>query len=208
MESFYRLSERMDEVAMRFNAVQTALEDAMEENGGELTEETGQMMAELDQLREIASQIEEDFVKFPDEYAAWYKNEEAKRNVIAAERKAVEEEMKKVLARYDARIKAKDSRLEWIKQNIALAMKVHKVETLDKKSRPNAMFSIYFKNSSSIEVNEEMALDAYREAQRKVNEDCPEWLEFVPKIKKGALSKVEDLPFGFERKYSKSLQIL
>ena len=206
MDSFYKLSERLDDVSRRYDSVMAAFETAMEENGGELTEETQQMLAEADELAAIKAQIEEDFIKFPDEYAAWYKNKESKRNMILAERKAYEEEMKRVLAKYDARIKEVERDMEWIKQNIAASMKKHEVEKLDKK-RPNAMFSIFFKKSKSIEVNEELALDAYRDVEKKANENCPEWLEFVPKIKKGTLTKVEDLPFGFERIYSESLQI-
>lgn len=206
MENIYKLSERMDEIAMRYAIAQDALDAAMEESGGEITEETGALLSELDELKAIKKQIQEDFLRFPDEYAAWYKNEEAQRNIILAERKAYEDEMKKVLAKFDSRIKMKESRMEWIKDNISTAMKLNKVKVLDKK-RPNAQFSIFFKQSSSIEVNEELALDAYREVERKANENCPEWLEFVPKIKKGTLSKVESLPFGFERKTSDSLQI-
>lgn len=206
MDNFYRLSERLDAISRRYDIAQTALEEAMEESGGELTEETGKLLAEADELAAIKAQIEEEFVNFPDEYAAWYKNEEAKRNMILAEKEAYETEMKKVLKKYDARIKERESRMEWIKQNISASMKRFNVTKFDKK-RPNALFSIYFSNSKSIEVNEELALDAYRDKVKKVNEDCPEWLEFVPKIKKGALSKVKTLPTGFERKISESLQI-
>lgn len=206
MDNIYKLSERMDEIAMRYAVAQDALDAAMEESGGEITDETGALLSELDELEAVKNQIMEDFLRFPDEYAAWYKNEEAQRNVILAERKAYEDEMKKVLAKFDSRIKKKESRMEWIKDNISTAMKMHEVKALDKK-RPNAQFSIYFKTSSSIEVNEDLALDAFREVEKKANENCPEWLEFVPKIKKGTLSKVESLPFGFERKTSDSLQI-
>lgn len=206
MDNFYKLSERLDDISRRYDIAQTALEEAMEESGGELTEETGKLLAEADELAAIKAQIEEDFIKFPDEYAAWYKNEEAKRNMLLAERDAYENEMKKVLKRYDARIKKRENRMEWIKANISASMKRFKVTSFDKK-RPNALFSIFFKSSSSIEVNEELALDAYRETEKKANENCPEWLEFVPKIKKGVLSKAETLPFGFERKISETLQI-
>ena len=206
MDNFYKLSERLDDVSRRFELAQNALDEAMENSGGEITDETSQLLAEVDELESIKRQLDEDFLNFPDEYAAWFKNEEAKRNMLLAERKAYEDEMKKVLAKYDARIKNRESRMEWIKQNIAASMKRHEVEKLDKK-RPNAMFSIYFKKSQSIEVNEDLALDAYRDVERKANENCPEWLEFVPKIKKGALSKVDDLPFGFERKIGETLLI-
>ena len=206
MDNFYKLSERLDDVSRRFEIAQNALEAAMEESGGEITDENASLVSEVEELEVIKRQLDDDFLNFPDEYAAWYKNEEAKRSMLLAERKAYEDEMKKVLAKYDTRIKSRESRMEWIKQNIAASMKRHEVDKLDKK-RPNAMFSIYFKKSQSLEVNEDLALDAYREVERKANEGCPEWLEFVPKIKKGVLSKVEDLPFGFERKIGETLLI-
>ena len=206
MDNFYKLSERLDDVSRRFEIAQSALEEAMEESGGEITEETAELLAEAEELEAIKRQLEEDFVNFPDEYAAWYKNEEAKRNMILAERKAYEDEMKKVLAKYDARIKKRESRMEWIKQNIEASMRRHNITKLDKK-RPNAMFSMFFKKSQSLEVDEDLALECYREVEKKANENCPEWLEFVPKIKKGVLSKVDDLPTGFERKTSETLLI-
>ena len=207
MESFYKLSERMDDITMRFRIAQDALDAAMEESGGEITEENEQLVAEVEELAAIKAQIQEQFLEMPDEYGAWYKNVEAQKKMIEAERKAYEEQMKSVLAKFDARIKAKERRMDFIKDNIEAAMKRAEVEGLNKKNRPDSMFSFFFNKSSSIEVNEELALDAFKDAQREVNDKCPEWLEFVPKIKKGVLSKVKDLPFGFERKTSQTLQI-
>ena len=138
MESVYRMNERMEEIAMRFEAAQTALDEVMEENGGELTEETGQMIEELETLAAIKRQIEEDFLNAPDEYAAWYKNVEAKRNVKKAERDAFEAEMKKALAKYDAAVKKEESRMEWIKEQINSAMTIANVKKLGKKERQRA----------------------------------------------------------------------
>lgn len=207
MESFYKLSERMDDIAMRYRVAQDALDAAMEESGGEITEENEHLVAEVEELAAIKTQIQEQFLEMPDEFGAWYKNEEAQKRMIEAEKKAYEEQMKAVLAKFDARIKAKERRMDFIKDNIEAAMRRAEVEGLNKKNRPDSMFSFFFNKSSSIEVNEELALDAYRKIERETNEKCPEWLEFVPKIKKGVLGKVTDLPFGFERKISQSLQI-
>lgn len=207
MESFYKLSEHMDDIAMRYKAAQDALDAAMEESGGEITEENKQLVAEVEELAAIKAQIQEQFLEMPDEYGAWYKNVEAQKKMIEAEKKAYEEQMKIVLAKFDARIKAKERRMDFIRDNIDAALKKAKVEGLNKKNRPDAMFSFFYNKSSSIEVNEELALDAYKEALREANDKCPEWLEIVPKIKKGVLSKVDNLPFGFERVRSQTLQI-
>lgn len=207
MESFYKLSQRMDDIAMRYNMAKDALEAAMEESGGEITKDNEQIVAQYEELAAIKAQIQEQFLEMPDEFGAWYKNEEAQMKMIEAEKAAYVEQMKNVIAKYDARINAKASRLEFIRDNIDAALKKAKVEGLTKKERPNSMFSFWYSSSSSIEVNEELALDAYRGMQKEANANCPEWLEFVPKIKKNVLSKEKSLPFGFERKTSQKLQI-
>ena len=207
MESIYKLSERACDIAERYDAVQTALENLMEETGGEVTEESDAMMAELEELKALSAQIKEDFIKFPDEYAAWFKNVEAEKKLAEAEMKAFEELQKKALAKYKSKVKKLESRMEWIRQNLADAMAAGLITGFDKKSRPNAMFSIFFKTSNSIEVDEKAALKDYQAIIAKANESCPEWLSFEPKIAKGVLSKADVLPEGFERKTSKSLQI-
>lgn len=208
MESIYKLSERACDIAVRYDAVQTAFENLMEENGGEVTEESEAMMSELEELDRLKAEVMEDFIKFPDEYAAWYKNVEAEKKVAEAEMKAFEEQQKKALAKYKSRVKRLETRMEWIRQNLADAMASNQVDTLDKKSRPNAMFSIFFKTSSRIEVDESVALMNYQDMIVKANESCPEWLSFEPRIAKSALSKADVLPEGFERKITKSLQII
>lgn len=207
MENIYRMNERMEEIAMRFENAQTALDEAMEENGGELTEETGQMLEELETLEAIKKQIEEDFLNAPDEYAAWYKNVEAKRNAKKAERDAYEAEMKKALAKYDAAVKKQETRMAWIKEQINAAMTIAEVKKLGKKERPESRFSFWYSSSKSIEVDEAMALAAYENMIAEANFSCPEWLQLVPKIVKSALSKAEVLPSGFERKESQNLMI-
>lgn len=207
MESFYKLSQRMDDIAVRYNMAKDALEAAMEESGGEITKDNEQIVAQYEELAAIKAQIQEQFLEMPDEFGAWYKNEEAQMKMIEAEKAAYVEQMKNVIAKYDARINAKASRLEFIRDNIDAALKKAKVEGLTKKERPNSMFSFWYTSSSSIEVNEELALDAYRGMQKEANANCPEWLEFVPKIKKSVLGKEKSLPFGFERKTSQKLQI-
>ena len=207
MESFYKLSQRMDDIAMRFRIAKDALDAAMEESGGEITEDNEHIVAQYEELAAIKAQIQDQFLEMPDEFGAWYKNEEAQMKMLEAQKAAYVEQMKNVISKYDARINAKESRLEFIRDNIDAALKKAKVEGLTKKERPNSMFSFWYASSSSIEVNEELALDAYRGMQKEANANCPEWLEFVPKIKKNVLGKEKSLPFGFERKTSQKLQI-
>ena len=164
------------------------------------------MSAELEELEQIQRQIAEEFVKFPDEYAAWFKDVEAQKAVIQAQRKAIEEEQKKVLAKYDARIKKKDSTLEWIKQNMEAAMILAQVEKFDKK-KTGGMFSIYFQTSKSVDVDEDVALKKYEDSINKLRATLPDWLILNTKISKSVAGKLEELPEGFERKQSKTLII-
>ena len=206
MENIYKLSARAAEVSMRYEEARAALEEMYEANGGEVTAETEEKSAELEALEEIKRQVAEEFVRFPDEYAAWYKNVEAQRNLIEGEKKAMEAEQKKVLARYDAAIKKKEATLAWIRENMEGAMKIADVKKFDKK-QTGGMFSIYFQTSKSVDVNEELAMKDYKEAIDKLSATLPDWLSLTPKISKGVVGKLETLPEGFERKESKTLII-
>lgn len=191
---------------MRYEEARAALEEMYEANGGEVTAETEEKSAELEALEEIKRQVAEEFVRFPGEYAAWYKNVEAQRNLIEGERKAMEAEQKKVLARYDAAIKKKEATLAWIRENMEAAMKIAEVKKFDKK-QTGGMFSIYFQTSKSVDVDEALAMKDYKEAIDKLAATLPDWLSLTPKISKSVAGKLETLPEGFERKESKTLII-
>lgn len=207
MDNIYKLEGRAAEIAARYQEVMTEFEDLMEENGGELNEESQEYIDKLEELQGIQAELRENFEKFPDAYAAWYKNVEAEKKVAEAEMKAFKEMQDKALAKYKAKVNNLDSRLEWIRQNIAESMRLLGVEKLDKKRSPDALFSIYFQESKSIEVDETLALAQYQERIDEFFATLPEWLPFVLKIDKNVLKKVDDLPRGFERIISKNLQI-
>lgn len=207
MENIYKLSGKAAEAAFRYEQIQDEFEALMEENGGELNEESQEMLDKLAELEAIKAQIADDFTRFPDEYAAWYKNVEAQKKVAEAELNAFKELQKQAIAKYEAKVKQCESRMEWIKQNIADAMAIAKVDKFDKKRSPDALFSIYFQESKSIEVDKELALKDYKDAIDKLGASLPEWLSIETKITKTILGKVEKLPQGFVRKISRNLQI-
>ena len=207
MDSIYKLNGRAADLAARYDEIQFEFECLMEENGGELNEESQELIDKLEELAELKRQIDEDILKFPDEYAAWYKNVEARKKVHEAERAAFIEMQKQALAKYDAKVKKDERDLKWIQENIAGAMVRANVNKFDKKDRPDALFSLWFQESKSIEVDEELALKDFKEEIDAFNAKHPEWLSIEPKIVKKALSKVDVLPTGFERKISKSLRI-
>jgi len=207
MENIYKLSGKAAEIANRYDEIQTEFENLMEENGGELNEESQEMLDKLAELELMQKHIQEQFLLFPDEYASWYKNVEAEKKVAEAELKAFKELQKLAVAKYEARVKRCESRMEWIKQNLADAMVVAQVERFDKKRSPDALFSIYFQDSKSIEVDEQLAMKEYQDRIDCLRANLPEWLSIETKITKSTLNKVEDLPQGFERKISRNLQI-
>ena len=207
MENIYKLSGRAAEVATRYNELQDEFDLLMEENGGELNEESQEMLDKLAELETIKAEIADNFTKFPDEYAAWYKNVEAQKKVAEAELKAFKELQKIAIAKYEAKVKRCESRMEWIKQNIADAMVIAQVDKFDKKRSPDALFSIYFQDSKSIEVDEELAMKDYKDIIDHLRVSLPEWLCIETKIAKATLNKAEELPQGFERKISRNLQI-
>ena len=207
MENIYKLSGKAAEAAARYEEIQNDFEALMEENGGELNEESQEMLDKLAELEAIKAQIADDFTRFPDEYAAWYKNVEAQKKVAEAELKAFKELQKQAIAKYEAKVKQCESRLEWIKQNIADAMVIAKVDKFDKKRSPDALFSIYFLDSKSIEVDEQLALKDYQDSIDNLRATLPEWLSIETKIAKTTLGKVEKLPQGFSRKISRYVQI-
>lgn len=207
MENIYKLSGKAAEAAARYEQIQDEFEALMEENGGELNEESQEMLDKLAELEAIRMQIADDFTRFPDEYAAWYKNVEAQKKLAEAELKAFKELQKQAIAKYETKVKQCESRLEWIKQNIADAMVIAQVDKFDKKRSPDALFSIYFQDSKSIEVNEELALKDYKDIIDHLRASLPEWLSVETKIAKTTLNTAEELPQGFERKISRNLQI-
>lgn len=207
MENIYKLSGKAAEIACRYDEIQSEFEALMEENGGELNEESQEMLDKIAELEDMQAQIQEQFMLFPDEYASWYKNVEAEKKVAEAELKAFKELQKLAIAKYEARVKRCESRMEWIKQNLADAMVIAQVDKLDKKRSSDALFSIYFQDSKSIEVDEQLALKDYQDSIDNLRATLPEWLSIEPKIAKSTLNKVEELPQGFERKISRNLQI-
>lgn len=207
MESIYKLQGRVEEIAARYDEVMEEFENLMEENGGELNEESQDMLDKIAELEAIHQQIAEDFIKFPDAYASWYKNEEAKEKVAEAELKAFKEMQEVALAKYKARVTRRKNRKDWIKQNIEECMRLAGVEKFDKKSNPDALHSIYFQETKSIEVDEVLATQGYAEVIKTANSVLPEGFSLVLKVDKSVLKKAETLPIGVERKVSKSLQI-
>lgn len=207
MESIYKLQGKAAEIANQYNELLMQFENLMEENGGELTPESQEYIDHLAALENLKVQIKEDILKFPDEYASWYKNVEARKKVHEAELKAFKELQAAAVAKYEAKVKKDSNDLNWIRQNIADAMTFAKVKSFDKKSRPNALFSIYFLESKTVEVDEAKVNERYQDVISTANAAMPEGYSLVLKVDKNVLRKVETLPEGAQLITGKSLVI-
>lgn len=207
MENIYQLVGQAAELAVRFNEIQDEFEALMEENGGELNEESQEYLDKMEELQALRAKMREDILENADAYAAWYKNEEAQKKADEAALKAFKEAQQVAVAKYETAVRKRENRCAWIKDSISFAMDWAEVDKLDKKTRPDAKFSLYFQNTKSIDVDETLALAQYEEEISAFLANLPEWLSFVPKFDKKALKDVEVLPEGFERRISRSLQI-
>lgn len=207
MESIYKISGRAAEVAARYDEIQAQFEEMMEENGGELNEESQELIDVMEELNSIQEQIKQDILAYPDEYAAWYMNKKAERDAEQARYDAYKKAQKNAFDKYEANIKRLDAQMDWIKESIAVAMDLAEVLKFDRKSRPGSLFSLYFQESKSIEVDESLALKSYEDKIDCFLANLPEWLTFEPKFKKDILKKMKILPKGVEQKTSRSLRI-
>lgn len=207
MASIYKLKGMAAEAEARYNEIEREFEELMDENGGELTEESQEYLDKLEKLNALKAQIKEDILQHPDSYAAWYKNAEARKKVAEAELKAFKESCQIAIAKYEAKVKKADSDMKWIQTDIADAMTYANVESFTKDRSSDAMFSLWFQESKSIEVDEVLALKEYKEKIDKFFATLPAWLPFTLKIDKKVLSKEKKLPTGFERKVTRTLRI-
>lgn len=207
MENIYKLQGRAAELSALYEETWQEFVVLMEENGGELNEESQEYIDYLAKLEELQQEMKKNFEEFPDEYAAWFKNVDAEMKLATAELNAFKDLQKAAVAKYEAKVNMLKRKEIWIKQNIADAMNLLGVERLDKKTRPNAKFSIYFQNVESVEVDELAALAPYEEQIKCLTSILPEGFSVSIKIDKAILKKSELTPTGVKKVVNKSLQI-
>lgn len=207
MESIYKLQGRAAELAALYDEAYAEFEALMEENGGEINEESQEYIDYLARLEELQEESKKNFEELPDAYAAWFKNIDAEKKVAAAELKAFKDLQKSAVSKYESRVNGLERKGEWVKQNIADAMRLLNVERLDKKSRPGSLFSIYFQDVESVEVDEALALQDYEEEIERLNAILPEGFTVTIKIDKAALKNAESVPAGVTKVVRQSLQI-
>lgn len=206
METIYNLEQKFAAISESYDELEAALVEKYEDNGGEVTEETESMQAELDALAQLKQQITEDIIAAPDEYAAIVKNAEAQKKILEAELKALKEEQLKAQARIQAKINRKVSKIDFFKDSIAEAMRANGVEKIGGAKTDNR-FSIYFSKSTAVDVDAEAVLAPYQPRFAAFLKSLPSWVKVSFDVNKTELKKAEELPAGASLVTNQSLQI-
>ena len=207
MENIYSLGEKFFRISEAYDCAKDALEAEYEANGGEVTEVTETMQAELDVLESLRREVVEEVLSAPDDYAAIVKNAEAQKKVLEAELKAVKEEQAKIVAKIESRIRRKQSKVEWFKESIAQAMRLAEINKIGGQKTENR-FTIWFKESKSVEADEERLLTPYNDRIQALIDALPKWLTVKTGINKTALKAEAEMPEGAHIVTNKTLQIL
>ena len=206
METIYNLEQKFAAISESYDNLEAALVEKYEENGGEVTDETEGMQAELDALAQLKKQITDDIIAAPDEYAAIIKNAEAQKKMLEAELKALKEEQLKAVARLQAKINRKESKIDFFKDSIAEAMRAAGIEKIGGAKTDNR-FSIYFSKSTAVDVDTEKALAPYQPRIAAFIQSLPSWITVKTDVSKTELKKADELPEGASLVTNKSLQI-
>ena len=206
MENIYALSGKYAEINDRYEALSAELDAMYEDNGGEETAETEQMQELLQEQEALKAEVLREIVEHADDYAEIALNKASQQKILEAELKAVKEEQAKVVAKYQARINRIARSVEFWKENFQEAMKV---EQLTKIGGPKTghKFTIWVKESESIDVDEAVALAPFEEKIAELVEQLPAWVKIATGVNKTVLKKEETLPEGASRVVSQSIQI-
>lgn len=167
------------------SAQMAQIEDELYENGGEITPELEQAMAET----------KEGLVKKVDGYNAVYQ----KLGATAAAAKAEIERLTKIK-------KAAENGQKSLKEHILYNMNAFGYDKLE-----GELCKMTRRKSTSLKVDEEVMLHPYRDMIDRLNGQLPEWITVKADISKQVLKDVfkglDMLPAGCEMVESESLQI-
>lgn len=206
MENIYSLGEKYSSLSRSYDELQAMLDQVYESNGGEMTDDTEIMEAEKATIDAMRKSIAADLLNAPDEYAAIVKNTEAQKAILMAEYNAIREEQAKVLARYQAKLNAKQRKIDWFKDAIAAAMDFADVNKIGG-SRTDNKFSIYFATSKKIEADNDALLAPYKGDIDALLAKLPIWVAVKVDTNKALLKKEAELPAGAEIIETRTLQI-
>lgn len=195
MENIYNLTGRFAELSDYYESQQALLEDLYEANGGEVTEETEEVQAILENIKTLQDEVIGDIIANSDAYAEIALNKAAQRKVVEAELKATKEEQKKVNDRIQAKINRLQRSEEFWKDNFDKALRIASMDKIGG-AKTGLRHSIYYQKSASVETNEDVLFAPYKAMIDSINAELPSWMKVSISVDKTALKKEETLPAG------------
>ena len=161
---------------------------------------------ELDALAALKKEVTDDIIAAPDAYAAIVKNAEAQQKMLEAELKALKEEQQAAVARLQAKINRKAGKVEFFKEAIAVALRAAGINKIGGAKTDNR-FSIYFQESTSVDVDAEKVLAPYQPRINAFIQSLPSWITIKTDVSKTELKKADEMPEGASLVSSSSLRI-
>lgn len=206
MENIYNLEQKFAAISESYDTLEAQLVEEYENNGGEVTEQTEAMQKELDALAALKKEVTDDIIAAPDAYAAIVKNAEAQQKMLEAELKALKEEQQAAVARLQAKINRKAGKVEFFKDAIAVALRAAGINKIGGAKTDNR-FSIYFQESTSVDVDAEKVLAPYQPRINAFIQSLPSWITVKTDVSKTELKKADEMPEGASLVSSSSLRI-
>lgn len=206
METIYKLQGHIADIEARYNEISAELDEIYTENGGEVTEETEKAEALLAELETMAQEVVKEIIDNSDAYAEITLNKEAQRKVLEAELKAVKEEQKKAIARYEAKINYIKRGEDFWKENFLRAMDYADVTKIGG-AKSKLLHSISIRNTQAVEVDEAILTEKYSERLREFQLGLPNYLTAELKVSKTELKKEPEMPEGATLVLNKSVTI-
>lgn len=206
METIYKLQGHIADIEARYNEISAELDEIYTENGGEVTEETEKAEALLAELETMAQEVVKEIIDNSDAYAEITLNKEAQRKVLEAELKAVKEEQKKAVARYEAKINYLKRGEDFWKENFLRAMDYADVTKIGG-AKSKLLHSISIRNTQAVEVDEAILTEKYSERLREFQLGLPNYLTAELKVSKTELKKEPEMPEGAVLVLNKSVTI-
>lgn len=206
METIYKLQGHIADIEARYNEISAELDEIYTENGGEVTEETEKAEALLAELETMAQEVVKEIIDNSDAYAEITLNKEAQRKVLEAELKAVKEEQKKAIARYEAKINYLKRGEDFWKDNFLRAMDYADVTKIGG-AKSKLLHSISIRNTQAVEVDEAILTEKYSERLREFQLALPNYITAELKVSKTELKKEPEMPEGATLVLNKSVTI-
>lgn len=206
METIYKLQGHIADIEARYNEISAELDEIYTENGGEVTEETEKAEALLAELETMAQEVVKEIIDNSDAYAEITLNKEAQRKVLEAELKAVKEEQKKAIARYEAKINYIKRGEDFWKENFLRAMDYADVTKIGG-AKSKLLHSISIRNTQAVEVDEAILTEKYSGLLREFQLALPSYITAELKVSKTELKKEPEMPEGAVLVLNKSVTI-